>query len=52
LECQELELEVRPWKDLGRMYFDRPPLSSAEGRAAIGRARLVPEYRVVVPMSE
>jgi len=52
LECQELELEVRPWKDLGRMYFDRPPLLSAEGRAEIEQARMVPEYRVVVPMSE
>jgi hypothetical protein len=52
LECQELELEVCPWKDLGRMYFDRPPLRSAEGQVAIRHARLVPEYRVVVPMVE
>ena len=52
LECQELELEVRPWKDLRRMFLDRPPLSSEEGKVAIGRVRLVPEYRVVMPMSE
>ena len=52
LECQELELEVRPWKDLRRMYFDRPPLSSEEGKATIERVRLVPEYRAVMPISE
>jgi hypothetical protein len=52
LECQELELEVRPWKDLRRMFLDRPPLPSEEGKAAIERVRLVPEYRVVMPISE
>jgi len=50
LECQELELEVRPWKDVGRMYFDRAPGAAAEGRADIERMRLVPEYRVIITM--
>src|ERR1700754_1668531 len=47
LECGELQLEVRPWKDIGRMYFDRPPPAGMEGKAGIGSVRLVPEYRVV-----
>jgi beta-galactosidase len=50
LGCQELELEVRPWKDIGRMYFDRAPGAAAEGRADIERMRLVPEYRVIITM--
>jgi hypothetical protein len=51
LECQELELEVRPWKDINRMYFDRAPSSSDEGKAAIGSVRLVPEYRAVIKIT-
>ena len=51
LECQELQLEVRPWKDIGRMYFDRAPASSEEGKAAIERVRLVPEYRAVIKIT-
>jgi hypothetical protein len=47
LECQELELEVRPWKGIDRMYFDRPPSPSEEGKAALESIRLVPEYRAV-----
>jgi beta-galactosidase len=52
LECQELEVEVRPWRDIGRMYFDRAPETGAEGKASIGRVRLVPEYRVSMSMSQ
>lgn len=47
LECGELQLEVRPWKNIGRMYFDRRPLAEMEGKAVITGIRLVPEYRVV-----
>jgi hypothetical protein len=46
MECQSLVLEIRPWKDVERMYFDRPPGAEAEGKAEIGSVRLVPEYRV------
>ena len=46
LESQELRLEVRPWKDIGKMYFDRAPGPGVEGKAVIDGVRLVPEYRV------
>ncbi len=52
LECQDLGLEVRPWKGLDRMYFDRAPLPGTEGTAAIEGIRLVPEYRVVTRMDK
>lgn len=52
LECQELQLEVRPWKAIDRMYFDRAPSSSDEGKAAIGSVRLVPEYRAAMTIAQ
>jgi hypothetical protein len=52
LECQELELEIRPWKGINKMYFDRAPLATEEGKAAIDWLRLVPEYRVEIPVEE
>ena len=51
LECQELELEVRPWKGIDRMYFDRLPSPSEEGKAGIGSIRLVPEYKAVIKIT-
>lgn len=50
LECQTLQLEVQPWKDTRRMYFDRAP-AMPDGQAAIQSARLVPEYQVTHSMS-
>ena len=52
LECQDLELEVRPWVHTDRMYFDRAPARSEEGKAGIERVRLVPEYRAIVDIPE
>jgi hypothetical protein len=52
LECQQLQLEVRPWKDIGRMYFDLPPSASSAGKAEIGSVRLVPEYQAMARMSD
>lgn len=45
LECQDLGLEVRPWKNIDKMYFDRAPAPSDEGQAVIESMRFVPEYR-------
>jgi hypothetical protein len=52
LECQNLELEVRPWKNIDKMYFDRAPASSDEGKAAIENIRFIPEYKMVAPVAE
>jgi len=50
LECRDLQLELRPWQHLDKMYFDNPPARGEEGKAAIDAIRLVPEYRALLHM--
>ncbi|MES1160086.1 MAG: hypothetical protein ABUM51_04965, partial [Bacteroidota bacterium] len=50
LEGRDLQLELRPWQHLDKMYFDIPPAKREEGKAAIDAIRLVPEYKVLWPM--
>ena len=50
MECQDLDLEVRPWANLDHMYFDKPPLPTDEGKALIESVRLIPEYKTTVPI--
>lgn len=46
VECHDLQLEVRPWKDISKMYFDISPASTDEGKALIESIRFIPEYKV------
>lgn len=50
LQCQDLDLEVRPWNNLSNMYFDNPPAPGDEGMASIQSVRLIPEYKTTVPI--
>lgn len=48
MECQDLKLEIRPWKDLDKIYFDIPPESGDSGKALLEEVRIVPEYKISV----
>ena len=52
MDCQELQLELRPWMHTDQIYFDRAPSPSEEGKAAIEHIRFVPEYKAVVAIPE
>ncbi len=46
MECADLQIEIRPWKNTEKIYYDRLPSKSDEGRAEIKQIRFVPEYAV------
>lgn len=48
MECKNLEIEINPWKETGKIYFDKMPSKSDEGKAFIRNIRFVPEYKVEV----
>jgi len=51
LECHDLQLEVRPWKNINKMYFDIAPAKTDEGVSAIQSIRFVPEYKAVLEVN-
>lgn len=46
MECADLHIEILPWKNIHKIYFDVPPEKSDEGKAGIRHIRFVPEYAV------
>jgi predicted acyltransferase len=44
VECADLQIEIRPWKNINKIYFDSPPAKSDEGKAEIRQIRFIPEY--------
>jgi hypothetical protein len=48
LECRDLNLEIRPWKNIDKMYFDIAPAKADEGVSSIESIRFVPEYKAVL----
>lgn len=48
LECRDLQLEVQPWKNIDKMYFDIAPAKAEEGVSAIQSIRFVPEYEATL----
>lgn len=46
MECKDLEIEVQPWKDINKMYFDIKPSATDNGKAAIRNIWFVPEYKI------
>ncbi len=48
LECRDLKLEVRPWKNIDKMYFDIAPTKGDEGASAIENIRFIPEYKAIL----
>lgn len=48
LECRDLQLEVQPWKNIDKMYFDIAPAKADEGVSEIKSIRFVPEYQAVL----
>lgn len=51
MECRDLALEIRPWKDIDKMYFDIAPAKTDEGVSSIESARFVPEYKAVLQIN-
>ena len=48
LECRDLQLEIKPWKNINKMYFDIAPAKGDEGTSGIESIRFVPEYKAVL----
>jgi hypothetical protein len=48
LECRDLQLEVQPWKNIDKIYFDIAPAKTDEGVSAIQSIRFVPEYKAIL----
>lgn len=46
MECADLQIEIRPWKDIEKIYYDQLPAKSDEGQAEIKQIRFIPEYAV------
>lgn len=46
MECTDLQIEICPWEDTGKIYFDRIPEKADDGKADIKQIRFIPEYAV------
>ncbi|HEY4322570.1 MAG TPA: beta-galactosidase [Mucilaginibacter sp.] len=51
LECRDLQLEIKPWKNINKMYFDLAPTKADEGLSSIESIRFVPEYKTVLQIN-
>ena len=47
-ECRDLNLEIRPWKIIDKMYFDIVPAKTDEGASSIESIRFIPEYKAIL----
>ncbi|HEY4208240.1 MAG TPA: beta-galactosidase [Puia sp.] len=52
LECQDLQLEIRPWTWTAKMYFDKAPAPADEGKCYLESLRLVPEYQAIMSIPD
>jgi len=51
LECRDLKLEIQPWKNIDKMYFDIAPAKTDEGKSSIESIRFVPEYKAILTIT-
>ncbi len=51
LECRDLQLEIEPWKNTDKMYFDIAPAKADQGISSVERIRFVPEYKAILNIS-
>ncbi|WP_295668575.1 beta-galactosidase [uncultured Mucilaginibacter sp.] len=51
LECRDLQLEIQPWKNIDKIYFDIAPAKTDEGVSAIQSIRFVPEYKAILSIN-
>lgn len=45
MECKDMEIEIKPWKEIDKIYFDKIPSKSDEGKASIQDIWFVTEYK-------
>ena len=51
MECRDLQLEIKPWKNIDKIYFDIAPAKTDEGKAVIQGIRFVPEYKAILTIN-
>ncbi len=49
MECADLQIEIRPWQNTDKIYFDLLPEKHDAAKAAIKQIWFVPEYAVQYP---